>query len=85
MNLTDTNYRWKNQVLWIFDTLSDNILQPLKWTFWEKEPKKLKNITILHFMTTFHNVTLRIEAGFKLQGCISPFWNLEISMINVKT
>ena len=35
--------------------------------FWGKKPKNLQNITILHFMTNFHNVTLKIETGFKLQ------------------
>ena len=45
----------------MFDTWWDKILEPQKWTFWEKEPKKLKTITILHFMTTFHNAALKIE------------------------
>ena len=36
-------------------------------------------------MTTFHNVTLKIETGFKLQGCLRPLWKLEMSMKNVKT
>ena len=36
-----------------------------------KEPKKLKNRTILHFMTTFHNVALKIETSFKLRRCLS--------------
>ena len=69
----------------MFDTRWDKILQRRKKKFWEKEPKKLKNITILHFMTTFHNVALKIETSFKLQRCLSPLWKLEKSMINVKT
>ena len=84
MNLTDTNYHWKNLVDWIFGTWWDQILQPQKWRFWEKELKKLKNITILHFMTTFYNVALKIETSFKLQRCLSQLWKLEKSMINVK-
>ena len=67
MNLTDTNYHWKNQVDWVFDIWWDKILQPQKSIFWEKELKKLKSIIILHFMTTFHNVALKIETSFKLQ------------------
>ena len=57
----------------------------LKNERFEKKIKKLKNITILHFMTTFHNVTLKIETSFKLQSCLIPLWKLEKSMINVKT
>ena len=34
-----------------------------------KEPKKLKNVTILHFMTTFHNIAFEIETSFNLQRC----------------
>ena len=67
MNLIDTNYHWKHLVDWMFDTWWDKILQPQKWTFCEKEPKKLKNITIFYFMTTFHNVALKIETIFKLE------------------
>ena len=37
-----------------------------------KEPKMLKNITILHFMPTFHNVALKIKTIFKLQSCLNP-------------
>ena len=55
-----------------------------KWTFWEKEPKKLKKIKILHFMTTFHNVALKIETSFKLQWYLSTLWKLEKSITNVK-
>ena len=55
-----------------------------KWTFWEKEPKKLKKIKILHFMTTFHNFALKIETSFKLQWYLSTLWKLEKSIINVK-
>ena len=46
MNLTDANYHWKNWVDWILDTWWDKTLQPQKGRFWEKESKKLKNITI---------------------------------------
>ena len=53
--------------------------------FWEKEPKKLKSITILYFMTTFHNVAFKIETSFKLQRCLSPLWKLEKPIIKVKT
>ena len=42
----------------------------------EKEPKKLKNITTLHFATTFQNVALKIETSFKLQKCLNPFGKL---------
>ena len=37
-----------------------------------KDPNKLKNITTLHFMTTFYNVALKIETSFKLQRFLSP-------------
>ena len=30
---------------------------------YQKKGAKTKNITILHFMTTFHNFALRIETG----------------------
>ena len=81
MNFTDTNYHWKNQVGWIFDTWWDEILLHQKWKFWEKEPKKLKNITSLDFMTTFHNAALKIETSLKLQRCLSRLWKLETSML----
>ena len=42
MNLTDTNYHWKNWVDWILDTWWDKALQPQKCPFGEKEPKKFK-------------------------------------------
>ena len=71
MNLTDTNYHWKNWVDWILDTWWDKTLQPQKCTFREKEPKKLKkNITTSYFMTTLDNVALKMEIGFELQGCL---------------
>ena len=53
--------------------------------FEKKSPKIEKHITILHFMTTFHNVALKIETSFKLQRYLSPLWKLEKSMINFKT
>ena len=84
MNLTDTNYDWKNYIDWIFDTRRGKILQPQKWTFWEKDLKKLKSITMLHFMTTFHNVALKIETSFKLQRSLNSLWKLKKSMINIK-
>ena len=43
-------------------------LKNISQTFSEKEPNKLKNIIVLRFMTTFHNVALKIETRFKLQG-----------------
>ena len=67
MNLTDANYHWKNSVDWIIDTWWDKIFH-----FLEKEPKKWKNITILHFMTTFHNVALKIEISFKATKVFKP-------------
>ena len=85
MNLTETNDHGKNQVDWTFDTWWHKILQTQKWIFWEKEPKKLKNITILHCMTTFHNVALKRETSFELQRCLSSLLKLEKSMLNVKT
>ena len=42
-----------------------------------KRDKKSKNIVILHFMTTFHNVTAKIETSSKLQRCLSPIGKLE--------
>ena len=69
----------------MFDIWCDTTLQSQKWKFWEKDPKKLKNITILHFMTTFHNVALEIGASFKLKMCLSTFCKLEKLIINVKT
>ena len=61
MKLPGANYHWKNWVDWIF---YDRNLQPQKCAFWEKDPKKLKNIIILHFITTLNNVVLKIEIGF---------------------
>ena len=52
MHLTDANYHWK--FLWvdlILDTSWDKTLQPQKYTFWEKEPKKLRK----HNNFTFHD------------------------------
>ena len=40
----------------------------LKWTFLEKEPKEWKYITILHFMATFHSVTLKIKLVSSYKG-----------------
>ena len=37
-----------------------------------KRAKKDKNVIILHFMTTFHNVALKIETSFKLQRYLTP-------------
>ena len=37
------------------------MLQPQKCTFWEKSAENIKNITILHFMITFHNFACNIE------------------------
>ena len=42
MNLTDVNYHWINSVDWILDTWWDKTFQPQKFTFWEREPIKLK-------------------------------------------
>ena len=42
MNLTETNYHWKNWVDWILDTWWDKTLQPQKHTFWEKKAPKIK-------------------------------------------
>ena len=53
--------------------------------FEEKSPKIEKNVTILQFMSTIHNVALKTETSFKLQRCLSPLWKLEKSMINIKT
>ena len=36
--------------------------------FEQNSPRCSKNVTILHFMTTFHNVALKIEASFKYKG-----------------
>ena len=59
-----TQFFQKNWVDWI-STIPDKMLQaPRKYTFWEKEPKNLKNITILHHMATFHNFALKIEVGW---------------------
>ena len=72
MNLKDVNYYWKNWVDWILDTWWDKNLQPQRCTFSEKDSKKLKNITILHFMTTLNNVALKIEICLELQACLTP-------------
>ena len=37
----------------------------------------LKNITFLHFITTFHNFALKIETG-ELQEGLNAFWELEM-------
>ena len=42
-----------------------------KMNILRKRDQKVKK-TILHFMTTFHNVPLKIETSFKLQKCLSP-------------
>ena len=55
MNLTNASYSWKNWVDWIIDTWWDKTLQPQKGTFWGKEFKKLKTITVFHFITTLDN------------------------------
>ena len=39
----------------------------LKNEYFEKKSPKSENITILHLMTTFHNVTLKMETSFKLK------------------
>ena len=74
MNLKDVNYYSKNWVDWILDTWWDKTLQPQRCTFSEKDSKKLKNITILHFMTTLNNVALKAEIDFELQGCLRPLY-----------
>ena len=38
----------------------------------KKSLKSEENITILYFMTTFHNVALKIETSFRAQRCLSP-------------
>ena len=43
----------------------------LKYEQFEKRSPKMEKITILHFMTTFHNAALKIETSFKLQSCLS--------------
>ena len=60
--------QWKNGVDWILDTWWDKTLQPQKCIFSVKEPKKFKNITCLHLMTTLNNVVLKTEIAFELQG-----------------
>ena len=35
-----------------------------------KRAQKVKNMTVLHFKTTFHNFTFKIETGFKLESCL---------------
>ena len=40
--------------------------------FEKKSSKSEKNITILDFMITFHNVALKIETSFKLRRCLTP-------------
>ena len=72
MSLTDANYNWKNWVDWILDTWWGKTLQPQNCTFSEKEPKKLKNIIILHFMTTLNNAALKTEIGFELKRLLRP-------------
>ena len=42
-----------------------------------KRAQKVKNITILHFMTTFHKVALKKETSFKLKMCLSHNENLK--------
>ena len=56
-----------------------------KMNILRKIAQNLKNITILHFMTTFDKVTYKTETSFMLQRCLSPLWKLEKSMINIKT
>ena len=38
MNLTDSNYQWKNWLDWM-STKEEKMLQPQKLLFWEKESK----------------------------------------------
>ena len=42
-----------------------------------KSAQKLKNITISHFITFFHNFALK---PVELQKWLSPFWKLEMAM-----
>ena len=51
------NYHWKNWVDWIC-AMRDKMTRP------QKRAWKLKNIAFLHFMTTFHDSTLKIETGW---------------------
>ena len=58
---------------WLDKHLSRKNYATLKRCILRKSAKKLK--TILHFMTTFHNLTFKTAAQ---QGLFSPFWKLEI-------
>ena len=61
LNLIDSNYYCKN---WLIGSLQDEIkYHNLKNVNFQKKGAKDKNITILLFMTTFHNFALRIETG----------------------
>ena len=37
----------------------------------KRAQKVKKNIIILYFMTTFHNVAPKVETSFKLQRCLT--------------
>ena len=61
LNLIDSNHHWKSWVDWI--TVGwDKMSQPKKCKFLEKGNEST-SITILHFMSTFHNFALRIQTG----------------------
>ena len=50
----------------------------LKMDILRKSTQKIKkNITILHYMTTFYNVALKIETSFNLQSYLSTLWKIE--------
>ena len=66
-NPVESNYDWKTWVEWI-STNREKKLEPQKTCIFRKRVQKLKNIYafkrhlhFLHFMTTFHNFTLKIE------------------------
>ena len=77
MNLTDTNYHYtitEKTKLIVYLILDEIKSFNLKNEHLEKKSPKSekKKKTILHLITTFHNVALKIETSFKLQRCLSP-------------
>ena len=82
---TDASYHWKTELIGYLMLGEIKFYNHKNERFEKKSAKCQKELTILHSMTTFYNVALKIETGFKLQRCLTPLWKLEKSMINVKT
>ena len=94
LNLTDTNFHWKNYIDWIFDTWWDNILQPEKWTFceknffsqnrWDKGDMIQKLCVISHGITSLKTWILQIQTSTGKINLIEYLILGEIKLCNLK-